>query len=103
VRALFPSAATFTTRTGAGPASLRELRETIRTEKHQGYAEEHGLITAGYASVAACVFDHGSRPTAAVALTFSADVDPRRRARLGSAVVAAADALTGRISGRRPT
>jgi DNA-binding IclR family transcriptional regulator len=102
VRALFPSAATFTSRTGLGPTSLRELRETIRVEKQQGYAEEHGLVTSGYASVAACVFDHGARPTAAVALTFSADVDPRRRARLGAAVVAAADALTGRISGRRP-
>jgi DNA-binding IclR family transcriptional regulator len=102
VRALFPSAAAFTTRTGAGPTSLRELRETIRLEKQQGYAEEHGLVTAGYSSVAACVYDHGSRPTAAVALTFSSDVDPRRRARLGTAVVAAADALTGRISGRRP-
>ena len=102
VRALFPSAATFTSRTGSGPTSLRELRETIRVEKQQGYAEEHGLVTAGYSSVAACVFDHGSRPTAAVALTFASDIDPRRRARLGTAVIAAADALTARISGRRP-
>jgi DNA-binding IclR family transcriptional regulator len=102
VRALHPSAASFSTRTGLGPTSLRELRETIRVEKQQGYAEEHGLVTAGYASVAACVFDHGSRPTAAVALTFADDVEPARRARLGAAVVAAADALTGRISGRRP-
>jgi len=102
VRALHPSAASFSTRTGLGPSSLRELRETIRVEKQQGYAEEHGLVTAGYASVAACVFDHGSRPTAAVALTFSSDVEPTRRARLGAAVVAAADALTARISGRRP-
>jgi len=102
VRALFPSTSSFSTRTGSGPSSLRELRETIRLEKQQGYAEEHGLVTAGYASVAACVFDHGSRPTAAVALTFSSDVEPDRRSRLGAAVVAAADALTARISGRRP-
>jgi len=102
IRALFPSTSSFSTRTGSGPSSLRELREKIRLEKQQGYAEEHGLVTAGYASVAACVFDHGSRPTAAVALTFSSDVEPTRRARLGAAVVAAADALTARISGRRP-
>ena len=102
VRALFPSEATFTSRTGSGPASLRELRETIRVEKKQGYAEEHGLVTAGYASVAACVFDHGSRPIAAVALTFADTADARHRARLGGAASAAADALTGRISGRRP-
>lgn len=102
VRALFPGATSFTTRTGHGPTSLRELRETIRVERLQGYAEEDGLVTEGYASVAACTFDHGARPVAAVALTFSADADPRRRARLGAAVRAAADALTGRISGRRP-
>jgi len=102
VRALFPSVSSFSTRTGSGPSSLRELRETIRVEKQQGYAEEHGLVTAGYASVAACAFDHGSRPTAAVALTFADGVEPDRRARLGAAVVAAADALTARISGRRP-
>jgi DNA-binding IclR family transcriptional regulator len=102
VRALYPSATAFSTRTGRGAASLRELRETIGRERRQGYAEEDGLVTAGYASVAACVFDHGSRPTAAVALTFAADADGRRRARLGTAVVAAADELTRRISGRRP-
>jgi len=103
VRALHPNTSSFTTRTGRGPRSLRELRELIRHERHQGYAAEDGLVTEGYASVAACVFDHGSRPTAAVGLTFADTVDLRRRARLGAAVVAAADALTGRISGRRPT
>ena len=102
VRALYPNAASFSTRTGLGPATLRELRETVRRERRQGYAEEDGLVTAGYASVAACVFDHGSRPTAAVALTFAADLGPARRARLGAAAMAAADALTSRISGRRP-
>jgi DNA-binding IclR family transcriptional regulator len=102
VRALYPGAASFTTRTGRGPTSLRELRELVRVERRQGYAEEDGLVTPGYASVAACVFDHGARPTAAVAVTFAADVDERRRARLGAAAIAAADAITARISGRRP-
>jgi DNA-binding IclR family transcriptional regulator len=102
VRALFPSPASFTTRTGSGPASLRELRDVIRIEQRRGWADEDGLVTPGYASVAACVFDHGGRPTAAVALTFAADVDAAHRARLGAAAVAAADAVTSRISGRRP-
>jgi DNA-binding IclR family transcriptional regulator len=102
VRALFPNADAFTSRTGRGPTSLRELRELIRVERGRGYAEEDGLVTDGYASVAACVFDHGGRPTAAVAVTFTGDADVRRRARLASAAVAAADALTSRISGRRP-
>ncbi len=103
VRALYPSADAFTTRTGLGPRSLRELRERIRLEREAGYAEEDGQVTAGYASVASCVFDHGGRPTASVSVTFAADVDARRRARLGSACVAAADAVTARISGRRPS
>jgi len=103
VRALYPAADAFSQRTGRGPTSLRELRELVRVERDRGYAEEDGLVTSGYASVAACVFDHGGRPTAAVALTFAADVDVRRRARHGAAVVAAADALTARISGRRPS
>lgn len=101
VRALFPSAAAFTSRTGRGPESLRALRETIRVERAQGYAEEQGQVTAGYSSVAAPVFDHGARPIAAVALTV-VDDDPRRRTRLAAAAVAAADALTARISGHRP-
>ena len=103
VRALYPSAASFSTRTGKGPTSLRELRELIRVERAQGYAEEDGLVTTGYASVAACAFDHGGRPTASVAITFGADTDKVRRARLGAAAIAAADALTARISGRRPS
>jgi DNA-binding IclR family transcriptional regulator len=102
VRALFPRADAFTTRTGVGPASLRELREVVRVEKARGYAEEDGEVTSGYVSVAAPVFDHGARPIAAVATTFSADVEPRRRARFGAAVVAAAGVVTTRISGRRP-
>jgi DNA-binding IclR family transcriptional regulator len=102
VRALFPDAAAFTSRTGRGPGSLRALRETIRVERAQGYAEEQGQVTAGYSSVAAPVFDHGGRPIAAIALTLPDDDDRRRRQRLAGAAVAAADALTTRISGHRP-
>ncbi|MFN8168095.1 MAG: IclR family transcriptional regulator [Candidatus Nanopelagicales bacterium] len=103
VRALFPSAASFTTRTGRGPTSLRELRETVRAERAQGYAEERGQVSEGYSSVAACVFDHGERPIAAVALTFADVDDARRVGRLARGAIAAAAALTARISGRRPT
>lgn len=102
VRALYPGSASFTTRTGTGPASLRELRAVIRDEQRRGFAEEDGQVTPGYASVAAPVFDHGGRPIAAVALTFADDVDRATRARLGKAAVAAADTVTARISGRRP-
>ncbi len=102
VRALYPGPTAFTTRTGRGPTSLRELRELVRIERQRGYCEEDGFVTVGYASVAACVFDHGSRPTAAIAVTFADDVDAGLRARLASAAISAAGALTTRISGRRP-
>ena len=74
----------------------------VRDELRRGYAEEDGQVTAGYASVGAAVFDHGSRPIAAVAVTFADDVDARTRDRLGRAAVAAAANVTARISGRHP-
>jgi DNA-binding IclR family transcriptional regulator len=101
VRALHPSPASFVTRTGAGPRSLRELRAAVREERALGYAVEHGEVSRGYRSVAAAAFDHGARPLAAVTLTF-ADDDAGRERRLAAAAVAAADALTHRVSGRRP-
>ena len=103
VRALFPTSAAFTSRTGRGPSSLRELREVVRVERAQGYAEEQGQVTAGYRSVAACVFDHGARPLAAVALTFADDSPaPLPLTRLASVARTTADALTTRISGHPP-
>lgn len=102
VRAQLPSASSFSTRTGRGPASLTALRAVLATERRRGWASEDGEVTEGLASVAAAVFDHGGRPVAAVALTFDARTDDRTRARLGPAAVAAADAVSARISGRRP-
>ncbi|MGE3810688.1 MAG: IclR family transcriptional regulator [Candidatus Nanopelagicales bacterium] len=102
VRALLPQASAFTTRTGRGPASLKQLRAVLAAERRRGWSDEDGQVTDGLASVAAAVFDHGGRPVAAVALTFPGSVDVRTRDRLGPAVVAAADAVTARISGRRP-
>jgi DNA-binding IclR family transcriptional regulator len=101
-RALFPSAGSFQRRTDRGPSSLRELRLLLRQQQSTGWAYEDGEVTHGYASVAACVFDHGSRPMAAISVTFADDVTPAKRNRLGAAVMAAAEAVTSRISGRRP-
>ena len=57
-------------------------------------------MTAGIASVAAPVYDHGGRPVAAVGLTFAADAHPdlASRAVLAAEVVATAGALTRRLS-----
>ncbi|WP_067702885.1 IclR family transcriptional regulator [Nocardia jejuensis] len=69
VRALFPGRSAFPMRTDRGPRDLRDLRRVLRTEAERGWAVEDGYVTAGFATVAAAVFDHGGRPIAAVGLT----------------------------------
>jgi DNA-binding IclR family transcriptional regulator len=100
VRALYPSAASFVDRTGAGPATPTELRRLLADEAARGWAQEDGHVTAGIASVAAPVYDHGGRPVAAVGLTFAADTHPDQvgRGALAAEVVATAAALTRRLS-----
>ncbi|KAA2260990.1 IclR family transcriptional regulator [Solihabitans fulvus] len=70
VRALLPTAGSFVNRTGRGPGNLPELRRLLSTERRRGWAVEDGHVTAGFASVAAPVFDHGGRPIAAISVTF---------------------------------
>jgi DNA-binding IclR family transcriptional regulator len=69
VRALFPSSASFVRRTTRGPDSLAALRRTLAAERRLGWSLEDGHVTAGFASVAAPVFDHGARPMAAISVT----------------------------------
>lgn len=70
VRALFPGARSFVDRTGRGPADLPALRRLLAAGRRRGWAVEDGYVTAGFASVAAPVFDHGGRPIAAISVTF---------------------------------
>jgi DNA-binding IclR family transcriptional regulator len=70
VRALLPGARSFVDRTGRGPADLPALRRLLAAERRRGWAVEDGYVTAGFASVAAPVFDHGGRPIAAISVTF---------------------------------
>jgi DNA-binding IclR family transcriptional regulator len=69
VRALFPTASAFVLRTHRGPHNLAELRRTLSAESRLGWAVEDGMVTAGFASVAYPVFDHGGRPMAAISVT----------------------------------
>ncbi|MFF1609070.1 IclR family transcriptional regulator [Amycolatopsis sp. NPDC058278] len=69
VRALFPAASAFVLRTGRGPRTLAELRRTLDAERRLGWSVEDGHVTDGFASVAAPVFDHGTRPLAAISVT----------------------------------
>ncbi|WP_199434260.1 IclR family transcriptional regulator [Qaidamihabitans albus] len=104
VRALYPSAAEFVRRTDRGPRGPAELRHTLKAHRRLGWAVEHGHVTAGFASVAYPVFDHGSRPMASISVTFRHDCDGRGCAatwpELAGQVRLAATELTARIGGR---
>jgi DNA-binding IclR family transcriptional regulator len=106
VRALFPSAATFVNRTGRGPTDLPSLRRLLAIERRRGWAVEDGHVTAGYASVAAPVLDHGDRPVAAISVTFRHECPAEHDCGqdwpdLATDVLAAAAELSTRI-GHRP-
>jgi DNA-binding IclR family transcriptional regulator len=70
VRALFPGKDSFVARTERGPRDLPSLRRLLTAERRRGWAVEDGYVTAGFASVAAPIFDHGGRPIAAISATF---------------------------------
>jgi DNA-binding IclR family transcriptional regulator len=73
VTALFPSRRVLTRRHEAGPASLTQLRALLAQARRDGYAEEDGFVTKGFASIACPVLDHATHPIAAVAVTYPAD------------------------------
>ncbi|PRX92559.1 IclR family transcriptional regulator [Allonocardiopsis opalescens] len=103
VRALYPSADAFTSRTGAGPGGPTELRELLAAERRRGWSSEDGEVSPGYASVAVAAFDHGARPAAAISVTF----DRRRHPPadwdwLARRVAVSAAELTRRLGGRTP-
>lgn len=101
VRALFPSAAAFVDRTGAGPRSLSELRALLRAVRARGHATEDGEVTPGLASVGHAAVDHTGLPVAGIALTFRAeDVTAEERAELAAAVGRAAAELSRRLGAR---
>src|SRR4051794_12606928 len=74
VRALFPGP--FVERTGRGPRSLRELRRVLAEDARRGWSVEDGHVTEGFASIAACSFDHLGHPAAAVTVTFRRERRP---------------------------
>jgi DNA-binding IclR family transcriptional regulator len=104
VRALFPATSAFVARTGRGSRTLAELRATLSAQRRRGWAVEDGQVTAGFASVALPVFDHGGRPMAAISVTFRhvCDGPPCGETwpELAREVRRAAATLTARIGGR---
>jgi DNA-binding IclR family transcriptional regulator len=104
IRALWPSRRDLVRRHAAGPASLTELRALLARTRRDGYAQEDGSVTPGFASVAAAALDHTGHPLGAVALTFpAAEVDAPRRAALAAQAAAAAATVAGYVRGRAPS
>jgi DNA-binding IclR family transcriptional regulator len=105
LRALLGGRRELVRRDGRGPATPGELRRLLVDVQRAGHAAEDGLVTPGFASVAAAVLDHGGHPVAAIALTFpAAEVRAAEmRAALAAAVARAAAEVAQRIHGRPPT
>ena len=102
VRAQLSARDAFVDRTGRGPRSLSALVDLLARERRQGYAEEDGFITPGYASVAVAVVGPQDEPIAAIGLTFRAtDVPEAGRRRLARAAARCAEDLSARIRPRR--
>ncbi|BCT74543.1 IclR family transcriptional regulator [Sinomonas cyclohexanicum] len=103
VRALYPNAAAFTSRTEEGEQirSYSALQSELDQVRQRGYATEDGEVTGGLASVAAAVLDHTGWPAAAVAVTFEGErVGAERREELSKRVAKTAAELASRIYGR---
>ncbi|MBH0116432.1 IclR family transcriptional regulator [Salinibacterium sp. NG253] len=100
VRALYPSRSSLTRRQTAGPNTLAELDRLLAATRERGWASEVGDITAEYASVGAAAFDRNGYPSAAIGLTFRTDAVEDQWDELGQATMAAARALTSRLTGR---
>ena len=96
LRALFPDAASFVNRTGTGPRSLTALHSVLTETRRRGYAVEDGEVSPDMASVAVAVHDHNRHPIAAVAVTYTGEVD---QPCLAGRVAATAAELTRRIGG----
>ena len=98
VRALFPNQSAFVDRTGVGPMSLPQLRRLLQEERALGYAQERGMVTAGFSSVAVAVRDHNHRPVASIGVTFPDKVASRaQHSRLAAAAIRAAVELSRRM------
>lgn len=110
VRAVFPRADGFVTRTDRGIRSAAMLKSRLAAARARGWAVEDGEVSPGTASLAAAVFDHNGRPTGAIGLTVAhrcpqpdgAPPCEAELARYATLVRSAADSLTRAIAGHAP-
>ncbi len=73
VRAMYGAITSLPTRTGKGPATLKELTNDLQTAKQRGFSFENGFVTDGFSSIAVAVLNHLQMPVAAIGMTFRAD------------------------------
>jgi DNA-binding IclR family transcriptional regulator len=73
VRAMYGAVTSLPTRTGKGPATLKELTNDLQTAKQRGFSFENGFVTDGFSSIAVAVLNHLQMPVAAIGMTFRAD------------------------------
>lgn len=104
VRALYPSAASFSERVAESSiSSYAELRRELEQSTQRGYAVERGDVTPDFHSLAVAIRDSNDWPVAAVAVTFLADrVPEEQREALLVQIRATAAAITSRVQGKRP-
>ncbi|MFD1826151.1 MULTISPECIES: IclR family transcriptional regulator [Mumia] len=74
VRALYPDAAAFVSRTDVGPATPTQLRDLLGETRRRGHATEDGEVTPGFRSVAVALSAPAVRAAVAVTWESSADV-----------------------------
>lgn len=101
LRALFPSSAAFSDRTGQSPKTYSELRSILQGARARGYASEDGEVTEGMASIGVAVLDHVGWPAAGIAVTFRREtIPPERWPELAEQISRTAAELGRRIRGR---
>ncbi len=91
VRALYPDASAFPSRTGIGPVRPGELRDLLRGVRARGYAIEDGEVTPALRSVGAAVLDAAGWPIAAVAATWPIGTGPHEQDAANAVQEAAAE------------
>lgn len=94
VRALFPTAAAFVDRTGAGPRTPSELQRLLTEARRRGHATEDSEVTPGFASVAVAI--NSPSNLAAIAVTWEAAAAPDSAGIL-TALHAAAEMVQARL------
>ncbi len=76
ISAIFPTKDRFVDRTGAGPTTLRELKDVLRADRERGWSIEHGSTTENVTCIAAAAIDNAGLPVLSIGVSFFSDRVP---------------------------